>query len=109
MFKNLFYIFVLVLFSSDILAQSTNIPLNADTYHVIDRFDIKSASSINLKTGFKAYRRVDVLEMLDSIDIEDSFSKVDQFNNTTLLTDNWEKSCHIFISLRGGIVFCSFN
>jgi len=86
-----FFIFYLLLVMGSLrgVAQSTNIPLNPDYYHIIDRFDIKSGG--NIHTSYKAYKRSEVARLLDSLDFkEGSYSSVDQFNRDYLSIDNWE-------------------
>ncbi|MCB0494637.1 MAG: hypothetical protein KDC79_00750 [Cyclobacteriaceae bacterium] len=80
------------LFSSKVLAQSTNIPLNKDTYHLIDRFEILSGEmEPNNHSAVKPYTRKAVAQITDSIQKMDmKLSRQDQFNLEYLRNDNWE-------------------
>lgn len=84
-----FTVLLSLLISIECSAQSSNIPLNPDYYHLIDRFDIKSGGTIH--TSYKAYKRSEVARLLDSIDINDGhYSSVDRFNRDYISIDNWE-------------------
>ena len=73
----------------EISAQSTNIPLNPDYYHIIDRFDIKSGGQLH--TAYKAYKRSEIARLLDSLEIDKiNYSSRDKFNREYLSVDNWE-------------------
>ena len=75
-------------------AQSTNIPLDPDYYHLVQRYEIKSghfASSFH--SNIKPYLRSDVAEFVDTLYATGrADSKVDQFNLQYLANDNWEWS-----------------
>jgi hypothetical protein len=77
-----------------LLAQSTNAPLNADYYHLIDRYEIRlGAMSPDFFTAFKAYKRSAIASFADSLSQSDlSLSGVDQFNIQYIQADNWEFS-----------------
>jgi len=75
-------------------AQSTNIPLDPDYYHLIQRYEIKSGHfASDFHSNIKPYRRSDVAQFVDTLYITDRpKSKVDQFNLQYLANDNWEWS-----------------
>lgn len=73
-----------------LFSQSTNIPLDQDIYHLIQRYEIKHGSFANsLHSTVKPYLRSDVAVFLDSIN-QEGFSKSDMFNLQYLSNDNWE-------------------
>lgn len=74
-----------------ILAQSPNVPLNQDYYHLLDRFEIKSGRfSPSFHSSMKPYRREDVGSFLDQLDPDSlSLSKADLFNFNYLADDNF--------------------
>ena len=85
--------FHLLLLSYFIFSQSTNIPLNADYYHLLDRYQIKSGKvGENYQNTFRPYKREAVAEFLSTISTIDSteYSSVDLFNLSYLKRDNWE-------------------
>jgi len=75
-----------------IFSQSTNIPLDPDVYHLIQRYEIKQGRFIKgLHTNVKPYQRQAVAAFVDSLrqtNIE--YAPVDQFNLDYLANDNWE-------------------
>lgn len=75
-------------------AQSTNIPLDPDYYHLIQRYEIKSGHfASDFHSNIKPYRRSDVAHFVDTLYITDRpKSEVDQFNLQYLANDNWEWS-----------------
>ncbi|PSR55022.1 hypothetical protein AHMF7605_16685 [Adhaeribacter arboris] len=72
-------------------AQSTYVPLDPDTYHKIERFQIKFSKQVpNFHTGIKPYFRKEVADLAQEVFRKnDSLSHSDQFNATYLLNDNW--------------------
>jgi len=82
--------FHLLLLSYFTFSQSTNIPLNADYYHLLDRYQIKSGKvGENYHNTFRPYKREAVAEFLSTIDSTE-YSGVDIFNLSFLKKDNWE-------------------
>jgi len=73
-------------------SQSTNIPLNKDTYHWIDRFEIKKGTlNEEFQSEIKPYTRKAIGRFTDSLAIdESSYSLQDRANLRYLLEDNWE-------------------
>ena len=71
--------------------QSTYVPLDPDTYHKIERFQIKFSNDVpNFHTGIKPYFRLEVADLAEqAFQAKDSLSRSDQFNLTYLLNDNW--------------------
>lgn len=90
--KLLFGLFILS--GPVLLAQSTNIPLNEDYYHRIDRYEIKYGRTVpELFTSVKPYKRSAVVAMMDSLEKKGVFeSRADQFNLEYFRNDNWEWS-----------------
>jgi len=83
----------LVLVSTGLVAQSEFSPLNADYYHLINRYEIKSETFSNsFFSSFKPYRRDQIASFLDSGISDPVGSQVDEFNIAYLNNDNWEFS-----------------
>lgn len=86
----------LTYWSENILAQSANIPLNKEYYHMIDRYEIKQGKLSNaFHTNIKPYQRKHVAQFVDSLfqnDLYDELGEVDKFNLLYLANDNWEWS-----------------
>ena len=77
-------------------AQSTYIPLNEQSYHLIDRYEIKSGQLNNeYHTAVKPYSRKSVVNSLERLDTSDLSSR-DHFNREFLLEDSWEWSLDTF-------------
>lgn len=69
-------------------AQSSNIPLNGDYNHLINRYEIKNGElATNYHSSFQSYQRKNIAVFTDSILID---SKADEFNQQYLKNDNWE-------------------
>lgn len=87
-------IFFLVPLTKTSFAQSAFVPLNADTYHTLDRLEILSGDLLpTIFTGIKPYTRKEIVEtinLLDSTINRKSLSKRDLFNIQYLKNDNWE-------------------
>jgi hypothetical protein len=87
-------IFFLILINKKALGQSAFLPLNADTYHTIDRFEILSGQLLPpIFTGIKPFTRKAVaqsIEGLDSAFHNNELSSRDLYNIQYLKTDNWE-------------------
>jgi hypothetical protein len=77
-----------------VVAQSAYVPLNQDTYHLIERYEIKSGRlSDRLHSQAKPYLRKTIARLADStwINIE-GLSSTDEFNLDYLKNDSWEWS-----------------
>ena len=87
-------IFVLTQFPIATYAQSVNVPLNKDYYHILDRLAIKSgAMSQYYQSSLKPYRRENVAAFLDDLNMDSlDFSKIDRFNADYIKNDNWSFS-----------------
>ncbi len=71
--------------------QSTNIPLDPEYYHLIQRYEIKQGSFANsFHSNIKPYQRSDVAEFLDSLAAPVKSTAVDEFNIQYLANDSWE-------------------
>ena len=93
MFKRLLStIFLLLLASPIIIAQSSYAPLNEDYYHIIDRYEIKSGEiTPYFFSGVKQYNRESIALFADSVlRNEPALSTQDRFNLEYLINDNWE-------------------
>lgn len=76
-------------------AQSVNVPLNSDYYHLMDRYEIKSGKlAPQFFSNVKPYTRKNVAAFADSLlrDTLTSRNRVDDFNLMYLANDNWEWS-----------------
>jgi hypothetical protein len=86
--------FFLVFFTNFTLAQSAFMPLNADNYHTIDRFEILSGRLFpQIFTGTKPFTRkaiAQTIEHVDSLVHEKNLSTKDKFNIQYLKNENWE-------------------
>jgi hypothetical protein len=83
-----FFIYLLPVVAS---AQSANLPLNKDYYHLLDRLAIKSgALSPYYQSALKPYRRESVAHFIQGLDINDmGLNRVDKFNMEYIKNDNW--------------------
>lgn len=74
--------------------QSTNIPLNQFSYHLIDRYEIKSgAATPKFHSTFKPLQRATIAHMVDSLwTVIPGLNQRDQFNLQYLSNDSWEWS-----------------
>ena len=75
-------------------AQSTNVPVNEDYYHWIDRYEIKSGQIVpQFFTSVKPYKRQALIAGIDTLNGQGVFSSTaDQFNYQYLRNDSWEWS-----------------
>lgn len=76
-------------------AQSTNVPVNEDYYHWIDRYEVKSGLVMpQVFTSVKPYKRDALISALDSLNGQSGIfsSASDQYNLTFLRNDSWEWS-----------------
>lgn len=90
-------LFFLLVLPIQLFAQSANIPLNRDYYHLIDRYEIMSGKfSQNFHSHVKPFQRAHVGGFIDSLynneSLMNSLNKRDYFNLQYLATDNWEWS-----------------
>ncbi|WP_114781930.1 hypothetical protein [Botryobacter ruber] len=78
-----------VLCSAPLLAQDVYMPYNRDTYHLVDRYQIKYGSEVpQLQTSVRPYGRKDVAALAE-ISAANATTAVDEFNTAYLLNDNW--------------------
>ena len=89
--------FSLLVLPVQLLAQSANISINRDYYHVIDRYEIMNGSfSQNFHGHIKPLQRKDVAGFVDSLHRTEDFiqglNQRDLFNLQYLSVDNWEWS-----------------
>ncbi len=77
-----------------LLGQSTNIPVNEDYYHWIDRYETKSGNIVpQIFTSVKPYKRDALIFAIDSLNKQALFSsQADQYNYNYLRNDSWEWS-----------------
>ena len=90
-------LFFLLVLPIQLFAQSANIPINRDYYHLIDRYEIMSGKfSQNFHSHVKPFQRAHVGGFIDSLYNNESFmndlNKRDYFNLQYLANDNWEWS-----------------
>ena len=92
--KKLCFIITGLLYSSLSLSQSSNAPLNADYYHLLDRYEILNGRfSSHFHTSAKPYERQDIAAFADELLTDSSrWTYKDRFNLTYLANDNWEYS-----------------
>lgn len=90
--KALIFLAAFIIYSQSSVAQSTNVPLNKDSYHLIDRLEILSGQMApNHHSAVKPYTRKAVGQFTDSIQQQNlSPSRQDDFNFEYLRNDNWE-------------------
>lgn len=91
---SLFFLFLLSFLTS--FGQSPYLLLDQDTYHLIDRYQIKlGAFSPSFNSAIKPYTRQSVAVFMDTLlnvvqADSASLSKVERFNIDYLLTNHWE-------------------
>ena len=92
MIKRVSILALSIIFYGDLFGQSAYIPLNADYYYLLDRYEIKSGKfSPNYFTSFKPYRRDHVAGFIDSLSHKNTLiSESDRFNLSYLGIDSWE-------------------
>jgi hypothetical protein len=74
-----------------LLAQSAFVPTGSETYHFIDRFEIKNGQlSDSLHTSVKPYRRDQIVALMNELDSTVNWSPKDEFNKSYLLSDNFD-------------------
>ena len=65
--------------AGSVCAQSTNAPLNADYYHWIDRYEVKSGSLVKeLFTTVKPYKRSMIVAAIDSLQANENIFQSEQ-------------------------------
>ena len=77
------------------VSQSTNVSLNEDYYHLIDRYEVKAGRVVpEIFTSVKPYKRKAIVEFMDSLNAKDRVftSRSDQFNYEYARNDSWEWS-----------------
>ncbi|MBC7891216.1 MAG: hypothetical protein H7Y12_03305 [Sphingobacteriaceae bacterium] len=95
MLKFLTFSLLGTLFNGVVWAQSRGvfIPLNAEYYHLIERYEIRSGQ---FGSGFhgqvKPYRRRDVVQLAERVEVDPALprSEADRFNLQYLQNDSWE-------------------
>ncbi|MFN9112892.1 MAG: hypothetical protein ACK5XN_22735 [Bacteroidota bacterium] len=90
-----FFITILILgIHLQLLAQSTYVPLQSLSMHLIDRYEIKSgrlADPLEFNTSTRAYQRHRIVAYIDSFNVVGAkLSKQDYFNFAYLQADNFE-------------------
>ena len=84
----------LFLFATSSFAQSTDVPLNRDYHHLIDRFEMKYGGQLpGLFSTVKPIKRQDVARLVDHL-LEDTtrWNATDLFLLRYMAEDNWEFS-----------------
>jgi len=93
------FLFVFTAISNKLPAQSTNVPLNKDYYHLIERYEILYGKfAPQFHTVVKPIQRQHIAAFTDSLldgQLENP-SKTDIFNLRYLSNDNWIWSNHNF-------------
>jgi len=94
--RNFYGVLTLIFASSQLVAQSTYVPLGSNTIHIIDRLEIlsgKLADPQEFNTSTKSYKRSSIAKYVDSFDVSHvRLSKQDFFNLDYLQNDNFEFS-----------------
>ena len=89
-----FSLLVLLLFLGQLsgFAQSNFAPLNEDYSNLIERYEIKSGSLLNLHSNIKPVRRKDLVKLSIDLETEEKvkLTKTDRFNLAYLQNDSWE-------------------
>jgi len=71
------------------LAQDVYVPYNRDSYHLIDRYQIKYGTQVpELQTAVRPVGRQEVARLAE-ITARNARTTTDQFNASYLLSDNW--------------------
>jgi hypothetical protein len=93
--KKIICIVLLSILSTFIYAQSANIQLDKEYYHLIDRYEIRYGKfAHSFMSAVKPYQRKAVASFADSLWKKEHLlkSKTDQFNLAYFSNDNWEFS-----------------
>ena len=90
--KNVLLSLLALSLSTGAFAQGAFLPLDAQTYEMIDRYEIRRGKvSPTFHSGFKPYRRQDVAAFADTLFSESGYkSQQDKFNLSYLQADSWE-------------------
>jgi len=89
--KASFFTLLLLICSLGLLAQSTQIPLYHNDYHLVDRWEIKTGQlSHSVFTSSKPYSRRDVVDLMRNDSLPGKYSSKDRINNYYVLKDNNE-------------------
>ncbi len=89
--RRLTLIFFLLVAGTNLLAQSANVALNADYYHLIERNEIKQKSfSTYFYSNFKPFSRQTIAQFLADLPADLDRSPADRFNRRYLNMDSWE-------------------
>lgn len=86
---------LILLLPLSVLGQSTNLSLNEDYYHWLDRYEVKSGKiAPELFTTFKPYKRQALAAYVDSLQARHGVfsSAADSHNLEYFRNDNWEWS-----------------
>lgn len=95
MMKKPFLAIFAIILVFDVVAQSTNIPLNDDVYHWLSRYEIKTGRiAPEWFTAVRTIKRDQAIAYLDSLEARDQVfsSRADQFNYAYFQNDSWEWS-----------------
>jgi hypothetical protein len=87
------YVFCFFLLALSAQAQSPFVPLNADYYHIIDRFEIRQNRwAEGFHSSVKPYNRQSIIQLTDSLAAHPGrgMSDTDYFNFDYLRDDSWE-------------------
>jgi hypothetical protein len=87
-------VFIILILLHQGWAQSTNVPLNPDYYHLIQRYEIKEGEFFrDFYNIVKPYTRESVAAFADTLIKSGNYTNpVDRFNLFYLANDNWEWS-----------------
>lgn len=96
-FQKMKYLSIILIVFQGVVAfgQSTNVSVNEDYYHRIDRYETKSGRVVpQIFTAVKPYKRDAIVAFVDSVNLTDQAftSSADQFNQQYLRNDSWEWS-----------------
>ena len=84
-------VFVFFTFLSNILAQGSGVPLGSDTYHIMDRLEIKTGFATPFHSSLKYYSRGDVTRYAMTIDSQaTNLSELDKADLNYIYRDNNE-------------------
>ncbi|WP_299758922.1 hypothetical protein [uncultured Pontibacter sp.] len=87
--KRILGAFALLLAAFAAQAQDVYMPYDRDTYHLVDRYQIKFGSQVpEMHTAVRPYGRAEVAELAE-ISARNTISRADEFNTAYLLNDNW--------------------
>lgn len=95
MMKKTFLAILAIILAFEVVAQSTNIPLNDDVYHWLSRYEIKTGRiAPEWFTAVRTIKRDQAIVYLDSLQARDQVfsSRADQFNYAYFQNDSWEWS-----------------